>query len=118
MLFSCTFKCNLKNANASNFIHGHVLADESITLVTRHKEQQLRTDICCINCQKFHKVNLIVRSLLFAIATIYNTQFVTFTHARRNFSMQNSLIRCDSLVNNQSPDIVEFFPATPDRVIV
>jgi len=32
--------------------------------------------------------------------------------------MQNSLIRCDSLVNNHSPDIVEFFPATPDQVTV
>lgn len=62
-----------------------IYIDESITLVTRHKEQQLGTDICCVNCQKFHQVNLIVRSLLFAIATIYNIQFATFIHGRRIF---------------------------------
>lgn len=72
-------------------------------------------------------VNLILRYLQFAM--MYNTQFATFHHSRRKLSKHISLIKYDILVNpvffyhlprhhqnHHSPEIVDFFPATPDQV--
>lgn len=93
----------------------------------KNKRHNLALPYAARCSQEFHRVNLILRYLQFAM--MYNTQFATFHHSRRKLSKHISLIMYDILVNPvfffhlpphhqnpHSPEIVDFFPATPDQV--